>query len=290
MRKQNKLKTSVITNLTYCRLKADLAAVEMELAGNAPLSQTTETGFLKKVWDIAKRTVKNELRKKTAEELKKDKAAAEAELSRFECVHTPKEYALSSSPAALKKQIGKLFKRDKYGLEKLHFAFSLLLDDRYAYQRPEPSLQILSDLLFDEPLYMPELYDALCENFKYLHNGALPTLDELISLAPNLGNVSLQSLINRHKQRRFKAKLRELTGDQLGALLAIKLTVAEKSKALLPQAEWENLADETLKFIDDLRADAEYSWVFGHTDEGVAEETFSLCRLCVARLAEIVAE
>ena len=175
-------------------------------------------------------------------------------------------------------------------MEKLHFALSLLLDDRYTYQRPEQSLQILSDLLFDEALYMPELYEALCENFKRLHNGALPTLDELLSLAPNLGNVSLQSLINRHKQRKYKAKLRALTGDQLGALLAIKLTVVQKAKALLPKAEWETLTDETLKFIDDLRADAEYGWVFGHTDESVAEETFALCQLCVARLAEIVAE
>ena len=41
--KQEKMKEFAVTNLTYCRLKADLAAVELEIAGNSPVAETEES-------------------------------------------------------------------------------------------------------------------------------------------------------------------------------------------------------------------------------------------------------
>ena len=289
MMKQDKIKKLCIANLTYCRLKADLAAVEMELVGNAPVAETEESNFLKKIWTKAKTVINNELRKKTSEELKKDKALIEAELARFESQHNAKELTLSSNPLKLKAFIAKtLFKEDKTGVMKVQFGISLLLDDRYTYQRPSQSLQILSDILFDDANYMQGLYDTLDKHFKYLHDDIALSLDELISFAPTLGNVSLQSIVNRHKQRKFTASLAKLSSDQVGALLAIKLTIAEKVKPLLPREDWENLVDETLQYVGDIRADAEYGKVFQVDQEETVEEIFSLCSRAVNRLAELV--
>lgn len=289
MRKQDKMKNLSIANLTYCRLKADLAAVELEIAGNSPVAETEETNFLKKIWKKAKTVINNEIRKKTTEELEKDKKAALEELARFESQYSSKQLQLSKDPAKLKKFIEKsLFKKDKSGLNKVQFALSLILDDSYTYQRPTQSMQIVSDILFDDATYMQGLYELLCKNFKYLRNDIIPTVDELFSLVPSLGNVSLQSFINRSKQRKFKTNLEKLSTDQVGALLAVKLTLAEKAKALLPYEAWETLVDETLQFIADLRADAEYRRVFTGQDFTVSDEVFSLCTLAVNRLAELV--
>ena len=289
MKKQEKMRNLCIANLTYCRLKADLAAVEMEIAGNSPVAETAESNFLRKIWNKAKTALDNEIRKKTTEELQKDRGAALHELARFENQHTEKELQFAKDSTQLKKLLEKaLFKKDTSGLNKVQFAISLILDDTYTYQRPAQSMQIVSDILFDDATYMQGLYELLCKNFKYLHNDTIPTVDELFSLIPSLGNVSLQSFINRSKQRNFKTSLEKLSADQVGTLLAIKLTLAEKAKALLAYEAWEIFVDETLQFIGDIRADAEYRKVFTAQDEGVSDEVFSLCSLAVNRLAELV--
>lgn len=288
-KRQEKLKNLYIANLTYCRLKADCAAVELEIAGNSPLPETEESNFLKKIWKKAKAVLDNEIRKKTTEELEKEKAAAEAELARFEEQHEEKDLQLAANPLQLKTLIDKhLFKKEDNGLGKLQFALSLILDNRYTYQRPSQSLQIISDILFDDAEYMQTLYDALYKNFKTLRNDVLPSVNDLLSLTPSWGNVSLRSFINRRKQRKFAESLAQLSTNQVGGVLAVRLTIAEKAKTLLSQEEWENLIDETLHFVGDIRADAEYTKVFTAQDNGVSEEIFSLCTLAVNRLAELV--
>jgi hypothetical protein len=160
MRKQDKMKRLCAASLTYFRLKADLAAIELELADNAPLLQTTEGNFLKKIWKKATTGIHNELRKKTTETLEKERAVVETELAKFESQHTEKTLLYSNNPEALKAFINKsLFRKDKDGLKRLRFAISLILDDRYSYQRPILSLQPLSDILFDSVIYA---CDKLC--------------------------------------------------------------------------------------------------------------------------------
>lgn len=289
MRKEDKMKRLCAASLTYFRLKADLAAIELELADNAPLLQTTEGNFLKKIWKKATTGIHNELRKKTTETLEKERAVVERELAKFESQHTEKTLLYSNNPEALKAFINKsLFRKDKDGLKRLRFAISLILDDRYSYQRPILSLQPLSDILFDDAIYMQSLYDTLDENFKYVRRDFSLSLDELISFIPSLGNVSLQCLINRSQQREFTKNLGKLSADQVGTLLAIKLTIAEKAKPLLTDEAWKELIDETLQFIGDIRADEEYKKVFTEQDALVSDEVFSLCSLSVNRLAELV--
>ncbi len=288
MREQTKIKKIIADNLTYCRLRADIAAIELEIAENTPLPQTDEGSFFKKAFHKAKVSVHNGLRKLTVDELEKEAFAAKAELKRFESEHTQKQLALAKSPEKLGAFIHKkAFKKDKYGLNKNTLALAIIMDDRYAYQRPEQSLQIVSDILFNDPAYMQGLYDALCENFKRVQGDVLPSVDELFFPIPSLGSTGLKSLLNRVKKKRFKASLEKLSTSQVGALFAAKLTTIQKAKAVMPTDEWDDLADDTLKLIQNVRADAEYKFVFDVVDGGVADGICALCVHAVERLAEL---
>ncbi len=288
MREQNKIKKIIADNLTYCRLRADIAAIEIEIAENTPLPQTDESNFFKKAFNKARVRLHNGLRKLTVDELEKEAVAAKAELKRFESEHTQKQLSLAKNPEKLGAFINKkAFKRDKYGLNRNSLALALIMDDRYVYQRPEQSLQILSDILYNDPAYMQGLYDALYENFKRVQGDVLPSLDGLIFLIPSLGNAGLKSLLNRGKKKRFKASLERLSTSQVGALFAAKLTCVQKAKAVMPANEWNDLVDDTLKVIQNVRADAEYKFVFDHIDGGVADQICALCVHAVERLAEL---
>ena len=290
MREQRTIKKMLIDNLTYCRLRADLAAIETEIAENKPLPQTEEGSFWRKLYNKTRVTVHNGLRKLTVDELEKEAFAARAELKRFEDEHTHKQFSLAKSPEKLSEFIHKkAFKKDKYGLNKTSLALALIMDDRYIFQRPEPSLQVVSEMLFGEPSYMQGLYEALCENFKRVQGDVLPSVDGLISLIPSLGSAGLKSLLNRGKKRCFKASLEKLSTSQTGALFAAKLTVLQKAKAVMPTDAWEDLTDDTLKVIQNVRADAEYKFVFDVVDGGVADEICALCVHTVERLAELYA-
>ena len=288
MRERNKMKKTIVDNLTYCRLRADVAAIELELAENKPLPQATEGNWLKKAFNSLRSGVHNGLRKLTSDELEKELFTAKAELKRFESEHTQKELALSKSPEKLSAFINKrAFKRDKYGLQKNSLALAIVMDDRYAYQRPEGSLQIVSDLLFGDPAYMQGLYDSLCENFKRVRGDLLPSVDGWLSMLPSLGSVELKTMLNMGKKKCFKASLERLSTDQVGTLLAAKLTSVQKAKAVMPADKWDELVDETLKAVQNVRADAEYKFVFDHIDGSVADGVCALCVRAVERLAEL---
>ena len=287
MREENRLKKLIVDNLTYCRLCADLAAIEAEMEESKPLPQTEAGGFWRKLYNKTVMPVHNSLRKLTADELEKEAYAAKAERKRFEEEHTEKDLTLSQDPDKLKTLIyKKLLKKDGSLLKRTSLALAIIMDDRYVYQRPEQSLQAVSSILFDDPAYMQNLYDALCENFKRIQGDLLPTMD-VLSYLPSLGSVGLRSLLNRGKKQRFKATLTRLSTSQVGALFATKLTALQKAKEITPADKWNDLADDTLKYIQNVRADAEYKFVFDVIDGGVADEICALCVRAVERLAEI---
>ena len=287
MRENNKLKQMIIDSLTYCRLHADLAAIEAEMEENKPLPKTEESSLLKKLYNKTIIPVHNGIRKLTVDELEKEGYAAKAECKRFEEGHTEKELSLFKDLDKVKALIQKkLLRKDDDLAKKTSLAFAIIMDDQYVYQRPEQSLQAVSSILFDDPAYMQTLYDSLCENFKRVQGDLLPAVDVLSSF-PTLGNAGLRALLNRGKKKRFQANLEKLSTSQVGALFAAKLTALQQAKAAIPADAWEDLADDILKYIQNVRADAEYKFVFDIIDGGVADQICALCVHAVERLAEI---
>lgn len=288
MRKQNAIKKIIVDNLTYCRLRADLAAIEAEIAENTPLPQTETSNFFKQIFLKTRTAFHNGLRKLTVDELEKEAFAAKTELQRFESEHTKKQLSLAENPEKLKSFINKnAFKKDKYATDRTRLALAIIMDDRWAYERPEQSLQVVSDILFNDPAYMQGLYDELCENFKSVRGDILPSMDGLISLIPSLGSAGLKSLLNRGKKRRFNANLERLSTSQVGALFAAKLTSLQEAKRVMPAKTWADMTDDTLCAIQNVRADAEYKFVFDQIDGSVADEICALCGRAVERLAQL---
>lgn len=304
-RKTEKAKNLVVTNLTYCRLKAELAIIEEEIAGNQPLPLNEEQNVFKKALNAIATEVENERRRKAVQELTAEKKTALEALALFEREHGGKELALSQDLEKLKAFMQKeLFKRDAYGLAKMQFALMLALDEPYAYQRPEESLQIVSLLLFDDPKRMNVLYTCFRANFKSIQQTPRDDLQaelllgmSALSVVPFSLPLSILSMgatgvlaVWQHtrNQKRLKAALDSLSTDEIHTFLAIKLTLIQQSKGVMPEEKWKELIDDFLKYVNNFRSDSEYEWLVEQLDAPLCKEKIEVSDLCIARLAKIV--
>ena len=128
MRADNKLKRIIVDNLTYCRLRADLAAIEAEIEESKPLPKTEERGFWRRLYNKTIIPVHNGIRKLTVDELEKEAYAAKAELKRFEDEHTEKALALSKDLEKLKALVDKkLLKKDGDAEKKTSLALAVVV-------------------------------------------------------------------------------------------------------------------------------------------------------------------
>lgn len=286
MRKNKKQKAlyNVVNNLTYCRLKADLWAVESELAESQPLVASTEAEGIKKYFNRLLIEVKNQLRRQTVQDLSVEKEQALTVLNEFERVHGAKELSLSQDPDALKTYINKtIFKKDKYGLEKCQFALAFMIEGNRVYICPEESLAVVSEIVFDDPTFMGLLY----EDFERNYNSLLGrTVIEEIGCAL-FGTRLVKAFFNFARSQRY------LDGETLSlgevhTVLAIKLTLLQAMKGTLPEDELKDMTDELLQDIGNLRADAEYQWLVERSAADVCKEKISRYDQAIARIGEIL--
>ena len=300
MRKQtrkDRLLQQVKDNLTYHRLKSDLAAVEGEIYENQPSFPSAPQNFFERVVT----DLKNEIRKDVVSTLTSEKAAAKDALAAFEKAHSAKSLALLTNEkkwnAVLNK---KLFKKDKYDLAKMQFALAYMLEDGQAYQRPDDSLAAVSELLFDDPTYMSLLYATLQDNFIKIHNVSGADEQAVLTLGLSLASflpfpsvitssINVLAFIHSiYKNQRMKQAFRTLSGAETNMLLATKLTLLQMSKNSMPKGEWNALVDEYLRMVGNLRADAEYEWLVEQSQAPVCKEKIAICDLCVDRLSQVV--
>ena len=71
--------------------------------------------------------------------------------------------------------IKELFDDDKYGLRKLLFAISIILDDEYEYKYLEDGLKEVSSILYDNPKIILDIKDSLESHYKKIANKGLST-------------------------------------------------------------------------------------------------------------------
>lgn len=295
------IKKSVISNLTYCRLQADVYAVEADIADNQPLAAGEEKGIVKKFLNAITTEVQNEIRKKNVQELTVDRQAAIYALSAFEGRHAQKQLALAQDREKFKEYIQKkLFKKDVDGLGKMQFALAFLLDNGTEYQRPEQSLQAVSEILFDDPTYMQSLYVAFCENFYKIQDKRLTAaetgsaieegLASLLNVAQLVfGAMRMEALIVSVKnKKRMHELLQDLSQNELHTLLAVRLTLLQEAKKTMAEEKLKELVDDYLKYVSNLRSDAEYQWLVERLDVPSCQEKIKTCDLCIARLSRIL--
>ncbi|MBQ8319355.1 MAG: hypothetical protein IJX81_00570 [Clostridia bacterium] len=294
MRNKGEMKARLLAKkcLTYIRLQGDVYAIEAAMVDNRPEAAPMEEegkGVLKKLWNMISREVKNEVRKSAVQELTGDRQAALSALSEFESGLSAKELAFAKEPLRLKKFLEKkLFKKDEYGVKRVGFALAFMIEDGGEYRFAEESLQVVSELLFDDPNKMEGLGGALYRNYAALggenagEDGAV--YQSVVAPVWLVETVELLSTLVGEKER----SLKKLSGGELSTLLAARLTVLSELSGKMPEEKFKTVVDEYLRYVGDLRADAEYRWFVERTDAALSQAKIRLCDLCLNRLGKIL--
>ena len=296
-----KAKKIVVKNLTYIRLKSDLETVENEINSNQPVEKEVGGNVISKFINGLVTDVANNARRKAVVDLSVEKKTALDNLTAFESTCDMKELELAGDIAKLKKYMNKeLFKKDAYGIQKIQFALSLMLDNSCEYVRKEESLEAVSKILFDDEGYMNILFKLFEQNFYGIQKKAVDDIQTGMLLGVGVWSVlignwlpvgisGITSIIAQilHK-RELKKKFQKLSKDELQAFLAMKLTVIEASRKNMPEAVRKDLIDDLLKYVSNLRGDAEYEWLIEKLDAPANKEKIELCNLTVDRLSRVI--
>lgn len=308
-RRRNKIRQQIITNLTYARMQGDLLAIDAAIRDNdtkmmqsgAAESQGQATGAFRKFWNGIKREIGNSLKKMSAMELASDRDRAQMDLNAFKSVHTPKELKLGDDPEALKKYMEKmLFKNDKDGRGRLAFALMYAIDDKHEYQRPDESLEFVSEIFFDDPKRLGVLYSQFSENYIRLNSNIFDDFDRGLSVGVGLGGLAALSVIpaaisgavalinyifsanNAHNN------LGKLSAGEAYTTLAFGLTLIEASIGKVPDDVMRDMIDEQLERISNIRSDAEYTWTAEKNSVEECREKIEMCARAFKRLTEII--
>ncbi len=293
----------IVKNLTYLRLKTDLASIEDEMEDNQPIQKENSRNIITKVISSITTEVANNLRRKTTQELSVEKKTALENLQEFERANDLKELSLSADTEKFKVFINKeLFKKDRFNLAKNQFALSLMLTDKNRYLRADDSLRVISSILFDDEGYMAELYEKFSQNFFAIQKVENPEKKLLLPIFAassfifgafdaiiQTGILGIASLIRRAENKKLmKTALETLKPSELQASLALKLTQIELSRALMPKAEWKNLIDDLLRFVGNFRSDCEYEWLIEQLDAKANMEKIEVLNLTIKRLSHLI--
>ena len=286
-----KAKAIIVKNLTYIRLKNDLAVIENEMNNNQPVEKENGGNVITKFFNGIVTELSNTARRKSVVDLSVEKKMALDNLTAFERENNVKELELASDVEKLKKYMNKeLFKKDAYGIQKIQFALSLMLDNSREYVRKEESLQAISSILFNDEGYMNILFKLFEQNYSGIQKKAVDELQTGMLLGVgvwSLGGIAtiINHLIHRSE---MKKKFQSLSKDELQAFLAMKLTVIEATRKNMPESARKDLIDDLLKYVSNLRGDAEYEWLIEKLDAPANKEKIELCNLTVDRLSRVI--
>ena len=296
-----KAKSIVVKNLTYIRLKNDLAVIENEMNNNQPVEKENGGNVITKFFNGIVTELSNTARRKSVVDLSVEKKMALDNLTAFERENNVKELELASDVEKLKKYMNKeLFKKDAYGIQKIQFALSLMLDNSREYVRKEESLQAISAILFNDEGYMNILFKLFEQNYYGIQKKAVDELQTGMLLGVGVWSLvvgswlpvgigGIATIINHLIHRsEMKKKFQSLSKDELQAFLAMKLTVIEATRKNMPESARKDLIDDLLKYVSNLRGDAEYEWLIEKLDAPANKEKIELCNLTVDRLSRVI--
>lgn len=300
-RKKEYIKQNILDNLTLCRLEGDLLAVEAAIRDNAPKTYETEGGRFKKFVNEIMTEIGNMARSVNVRELSVDKEKARKAVQIFRASHSEKELELSKNTDEFKKYIEKnLFKNDKDGLKRLSFALFFAIDERnHEYQCPEESLEVVSEIIFDDPKKLGRLYSCYKNNFEKISKQFPDNIDSALGIGTGIGGALAMSLIPFCvtgavalmgyilNKKSVNDALKNMSPCETNSVLAFKLTLIEVSKELGEEKRKE-MTDALLVEIGGIRSDAEYKWYVEGINIPECREKINTCELALSRLAKIL--
>lgn len=147
------------------RLEKAYSINSKKLADLEPKNAAKPTLFEKTKKFIANTTFKYE---------KKD-VTIENDLKRFDQKHLERNIISHSKASELSFE---LFSDDKYGLSKLLFAISVILDDEYEYKYKEEGLREVSSILYKDQNMILDIKDSLESHYKKIANKGLSSVQK----------------------------------------------------------------------------------------------------------------
>ena len=300
-RKQEKIRQNILDNLTLCRLEGDLLAVEAAIRDNQPQNTVSEEGgAIKKFFSGIVNEINNMTRAANVRELSVDKEKAINAVKSFRAAHTDSELDLCKNTEEFKSYITKkLFKNDKDGLGRLTFALTFALDERsQEYQFPEESLEVVSEILFDDPKKLTKVYKSYKTNYIKIQKPVTGDFENAFGFA-GIGSALALSVVPMfvtgtmalisHFVNRSAANtaFNNMSVTETNAVLALRLTLIEYAREL-GDAKRKEMTDSFLEMIDSLRSDAEYKWYVEGVNIPECREKIETCNLTLARLAKIL--
>ena len=300
-RKREKIKRNIIDNLTYCRLQGDLYAVEASIRDNAPKEKKEEGGVIRKFVNEIINEFTNAAKRVITRELTVDKEKAKTALEKFRTEHKDTDLSISQDTEKFRKYIDKhLFSKDTNGLKKISFALSFAIDERnQSYQCPEESLEVVSEILFDDHKKLGTLYSKYKNNYIEISKTE-PTEFKLgFNLGMGIGGVLAMSLLpigvggifafvdSIRSKRAASNALKNMSPDEANAAFAYALTLIEVTREL-DGKERKRMIDELLSSVDNARSDAEYKWFAEMDNIPDCKEKIAICDNAIKRLSIIL--
>ena len=174
--------------------------------------------------------------------------------------------------------IKRQFENDKYGLARLLFSASIILDDEYSYQYVEEGLEAVSTVLFEDSNYLPQVSKQLGENYRAVslksltssEKGALAgiagaaCLGLAIVIAPivavasvAVAGVAAHEVLIKNKEK-IKEEFKKSNSQNSAFYLALQLTYIQRIKDTLGEDEFKEELDSILKNVEELKSDLDY--------------------------------
>ena len=300
-RKREKIRQIITDNLTLCRLNGDLLAIEAAMRDNAPTAANEDGGPVKRFINGFFNDLSNAAKSLNVRELSIDKEKAKDAISEFRRTHSESDLKMSEDLDAFRKYIDKhLFKNDKDGQGKLAFALVFAIDDRTgSYRFPEESLEVVSEILFDNNKKLDQLYGAYKRNFEKIQKPFVGDFEKGFGLGTSVGGILLSSILpfgvtvfatlagNFINKRRTQEAFKTMSPGETNSTLAFRLTMIEMS-ADLGEKKQKEMIDELLTDISNIRSDAEYKCYVEKDNIPECNEKIMTCDLTLARLGKIL--
>ena len=300
---------ALLAAFTLYRYKCELKMIEEVIEANKPVPTRNEN----KVKQVTIENTVNAYRRQKTQKFSEKKATCQDNIAAFreECKNDGVKLS-DVSAEDLKEMTAKIFKDDKYGLQKICFAMILYLqnDSEIDFIYGEETLKDVSAILFEDEDRIKCIRDKFFENFKEISNGSFWERNKklLIGIGVSmllavifgstlfgsalfggaallgLGGLGVSELI---KSSKVKEAFRQLKPDDIAALFAMKATLIDYGMPAMTDDVLKKELDECLVGLNDLRADLEYMLIVEKNDTDDSKKKIQVCNRFIDRLALI---
>lgn len=173
--------------------------------------------------------------------------------------------------------VQRMFENDSYGLAKLMFATSIILDDEYPFEYVSEGLAEVSMILYGDEKVLPEIKKQLEDNYRHLSLKSIANTEQgvlaaisvalfglTIAVAPvvavasaAVGAVAAHELLTKNKEK-IKEEFKKSSSETNAYYLALQLTYIQRIKNSLSEDDFKEELDSILKSVNELKADLDY--------------------------------